>query len=252
MVILLVGLVAPGCQPSPSTSPDGPSEVASDEANSPVKAPIRGRFRVAELPFDIVVFDTVFWEPRDTSSLRKLIQETDLVRDRRVLEIGTGSGLVALCCLHAGARQVVATDVNPQALVNARYNAEMLKLLERLETRQVALRDASAFAVLRPDERFDVIVSNPPWEDGRPQSIDEYALYDEGFRLLDSLLSELRQRLNPGGKGLLAYGNASAIRKAIELAPQYKLHVRVLDDRDVAELPENFLPGMLLEFTPAD
>jgi methylase of polypeptide subunit release factors len=117
-------------------------------AMAPGKPPIRGRFRVAELPFDIVVFDTVFWEPRDTKSLRTLIHETDLVRKRTVLEIGTGSGLVALCCLYAEATRVVATVVNPNALQNARYNAEMLELLDRLETRRVPLENSTAFAVL--------------------------------------------------------------------------------------------------------
>lgn len=239
-----------GCQRPASSVPleaDSSSVMESPPAGKP---PIRGRHRVAELPFDIVVFDTVFWEPRDTTSLRKLIHATDLVRDRTVLEIGTGSGLVALCCLHAKARRVVATDVNPNAIANIRYNAEMLELLDRLETRRVPLQDSSAFAVLQPDERFDLIISNPPWEDDRPESIDEYALYDQGFLLLDSLLSQLADRLNPAGKALLAYGNVTAIRKAIELAPNYNLDVQVLDDRDVNDLPENFLPGMLLEVTP--
>ena len=49
-------------------------------------------------PERIAVFQTVFWEPRDTTSLRELIATTDLVRGKTVLEIGTGSGLVSLCC----------------------------------------------------------------------------------------------------------------------------------------------------------
>jgi SAM-dependent methyltransferase len=249
LVVVLGGLAVTGCRP-PSSGPIESESSSTHATASPGKPPIRGRFRVAELPFDIVAFDTVFWEPRDTASLRKLIHETDLVRDRTVLEIGTGSGLVALCCLHAKARRVVATDVNPNAIDNARYNAEMLRLLDRLETRRVPLGDSSAFAVLQPGERFDLIISNPPWEDQQPESIDEYALYDTGFHLLDSLLSQLEDRLNPGGKALLAYGNVTAIRKAIELAPTHGLRVQVLDDRDVNELSENFLPGMLLEVTP--
>ncbi|MAD81266.1 MAG: class I SAM-dependent methyltransferase [Pirellulaceae bacterium] len=255
-VSLLIGglgcIAATSCKPQ-AIPPQATQPAASEpsfpgEVATPDKPPIRGRFRVAELPFDIVVFETVFWEPRDTSSLRKLIHTTDLVRKRTVMEIGTGSGLVALCCLQAQAKRVVATDVNPNALENARYNAEMLELLDRLETRRVPLEDSSAFAVLQLGERFDLIISNPPWEDQHPQSIDEYALYDHGLLLLESLLSQLADRLNPNGRALLAYGNVTAIRKAIELGPKYDLQVQVLDDRDINELPENFLPGMLLEF----
>ncbi len=243
-------LAMAGCQPS-SSGPADAVQVARSATETVAKPPIRGRHRVDELPFDIVVFETVFWEPRDTTSLRRLIASTDLVHDRAVLEIGTGSGLVALCCLHAGARKVVATDVNPHALANARYNAVMLRLAEGLETRRVSVDDQAAYAALGTDERFDLVISNPPWEDGEPAKIDEYALYDHRFRLLDSLLSELGDHLNEGGKGLLAYGNVTAIRRALELAPQYDLNVKVLDDRDLDALPENFLPGMLLELTPA-
>jgi hypothetical protein len=152
-VSMLIGscgcIAALGCRPQAKSGPV--PRIATSESSmamAPGKPPIRGRFRVAELPFDIVVFDTVFWEPRDTKSLRTLIHETDLVRKRTVLEIGTGSGLVALCCLYAEATRVVATVVNPNALQNARYNAEMLELLDRLETRRVPLENSTAFAVL--------------------------------------------------------------------------------------------------------
>jgi len=252
-LVLTTLLATASCSRTDAVSADAVSaDAVSADADSalPRDRPlIRARHKVDELPFDVVVFETVFWEPRDTDSLRRLIQETPLVRECDVLEIGTGSGLVALCCLHAGAKRVVATDVNPEALANARYNAVMLKLADRLETRQVPLDNRSAFAVLKPGERFDLIVSNPPWEDGQPEAIGEFALYDDGFRLLDSLLRDLPQRLNPDGKLLLAYGHRPAVEQVQRLADKYGLHVRILDDRTVAELPRDFLPGMLLEVT---
>jgi len=211
---------------------------------------IRSWEYVDGFPGKIAVFDTVFWEPRDTESLRELIRTTSLVEGRDVLEIGTGSGLVAIACLKAGAARVVATDVNSLAIENARYNAQMLDVFDRLEVRQVPLQEPGAFSVIATDERFDLIVSNPPWEDQPPREISEYALYDAQFTLLESLLSGLRQHLLPGGKALLAYGCVSAIRQIQELAPQHGLRVQVLDDRPLDQLPEVFLPGMLLEVTP--
>ncbi|SCG68853.1 Predicted nicotinamide N-methyase [Micromonospora siamensis] len=57
---------------------------------------------------------------------RYLLDHPDLARGRRVLDLATGSGLVAIAAALAGARQVVANDIDPYAAaavtVNARVN----------------------------------------------------------------------------------------------------------------------------------
>ncbi|MEQ9409314.1 MAG: hypothetical protein RIK87_16380 [Fuerstiella sp.] len=58
--------------------------------------PVEDWQQVETLPLDIAVFDHVFWQPDDTASLRHLIRDTTLIEGKRVLEIGTGSGIVAL------------------------------------------------------------------------------------------------------------------------------------------------------------
>lgn len=232
--------LAAGCRP----------DVAESDLRGKPRPVIRSWEYVDGFPEKIAVFDTVFWEPRDTTSLRELIQSTDLVKGKEILEIGTGSGLVSLSCLRAGAARVVATDVNPAAIQNALYNARNLGVEERFEVRQVPLKQPAAFQVVAPTERFDLIISNPPWEDQRPKDISEYALYDPGFSLLESLLAGLRSHLKPGGKALLAYGAVEGVRQVLELSPQFDLQAHVLDDRSIAELPATFLPGMLIEVSP--
>lgn len=191
--------------------------------------------------------ETVFWEPDDTSSLRKLIRETELVRGKTVLEIGTGSGLVALCCLRADAAHVIATDINPNAIQCAAYNARELQLEDGLELRQVSQDSPGAFAVIGPEKRFDLILSNPPWENQRPENIAQFALYDQNFALLRSLLDGLDAHLAPNGKALLAYGCVDAIRTLQREAAARGWQTLILDERSLDELPEVFLPGMLVE-----
>ncbi|MEZ6065967.1 MAG: class I SAM-dependent methyltransferase [Planctomycetaceae bacterium] len=195
--------------------------------------------------------ETVFWEPADTTSLRELIREQSLCSGKSVLEIGCGTGLLSLCALKYGASAAVATDINPAALACATFNAGELGLADRLEVRQVPLDQPAAFSVIGPNERFDLILSNPPWEDQQPDRIDDYALYDPGFGLMQSLLAGLVDHLEPGGRVYLAYGHRRAIEAILRLAPEHGLQVQVLDDREVSSLPDNFLPGMLLELTPA-
>ena len=228
-----------------------PADVQSTDTTSEHdQLPVITRWvTVPDLPKDLAILDSVFWEPDDTLSLRELLRGSDLVKDKSVLEIGTGSGLVSLCCLQAGAASVVATDINPSAIRNANFNATEFQFSDRLECRLVPRRDPGAWTVVSENERFDVIISNPPWEDQKPTTVAEFALYDPEFALLKSLLQGARAHLKPKGKMLLAYGCVTAIRKIQEVAATENLDCKLLDDRSLDELPEVFLPGMLIEIT---
>ena len=120
-------------------------------AGDPVAPPeaVREWGTVEDFDQPLAVFEHVFWEPRDTTATREHLRELDL-SGKRVMEIGTGSGLLSLCAINAGAASVLATDINPHAVLNARYNAERLGLAERLEVRHVREEQSEAFAVLEP------------------------------------------------------------------------------------------------------
>lgn len=199
---------------------------------------------------EFVQFESVFWESDDTISLRKLIAGEAIASGRDVLEIGTGTGLISVLCLANSAKSVVATDINPAAVANASYNAAMLCPGQSLNVRQVDPASPGAFAVIGDDEKFDLVISNPPWEDGTVERLADHAFYDPGFHLMDTLLDGLPLHLKPGGRCLLAYGNVQAIKRLISEAEKRGFAVKVLDDRDLDGLQVNFLPGMLLEIRP--
>lgn len=205
-------------------------------------------WEVEELQFsEFVQFESVFWETDDTVSLREMIAEDRIAAGRNVLEIGTGTGLISILCANYDANRVVATDINPAAVANAKYNAAMLVPDAKLEVRLVKSESPSAFSVISPTERFELIISNPPWEDGTISKPADHAYYDPGFALMDSLLDGLPKHLQPGGRCLLAYGHVPAIKRLQEQAKQRGLDLKILDDRDLDSLDENFLPGMLVE-----
>ncbi|MEO9877268.1 MAG: 50S ribosomal protein L11 methyltransferase [Anderseniella sp.] len=80
---------------------------------------------------DIVGAATPYWIvawPGGQGLARFLLDTPQLVSQRRVVDLGCGNGLVAIAAAMAGARSVLAVDVDPNALVCARDNASLNKV----------------------------------------------------------------------------------------------------------------------------
>ncbi len=110
-----------------------------------------------------------------------------------VLEIGTGSGVIAQFCLQRGAKQVVAVDINPHAIefVRGRF--------PNIDARHSDLFEAVA-------GKFDTIVFAAPWSVGVINKPLDYALYDTG--VVARFLKEAPDFLELGGSIWLQYCDA--------------------------------------------
>jgi release factor glutamine methyltransferase len=158
-------------------------------------------------------------------------------RHGAVLDIGTGSGAIALSLAREGTfSRVVASDVSPDALDVARSNAQ------RLGIANVEFRSGSLFDVVCTGEAFDVIVSNPPYvaEDERHTLTPEVAQYEpatalyggaDGWDVLRLIVSGACGHITPGGLLALEIGAAqgSAVLDLIATAGGFD-DVRVLQD----------------------
>jgi len=119
----------------------------------------------------------------------------------RVLDLGTGSGAIALALAAEHADAVVtATDTSADALAVARANAHALGLEARLTFAQ-----GHWFEAVDPDDRFEVIASNPPYI--------ATTEWDELPR--DVKLHEPAQALFSGASGL------DDLREIVDLAPDW-------------------------------
>lgn len=164
------------------------------------------------LPYPAAVFRGQVLAADDPRFTLQLFEQQGLARGARVLDLGTGAGLYALIALNHGADLVVATDILPMAIANTVYNAELMGFGSRMDARLVRLSDPGAYSVLGPDERFDLVLCNPPGDDRPIQTLQDFQDNDPGYAFVQSILEGLPRHLNPGGRLLLTYGNPPGLQ----------------------------------------
>lgn len=129
-----------------------------------------------------------------------------------VLELCAGAGQIGLLAVLGTARPLVCVDVDPVACSFARGNAEAAGLVDRVEVREGHMDE-----VVRDDERFALVVADPPWvrraEVGRYPEDPLRAIDggDDGLDLARTCVAVARRHLLPGGSVLLQLGTADQV-----------------------------------------
>lgn len=136
-------------------------------------------------------------------------------------EVGTGSGCISVSILHnVPNATAIGLDISEKALAITKKNAETHNVLNRLD-----LRMSDVFAVLN-DEKFELIVSNPPYisiEDFAELQVEvrdfepQFALTDNqnGFSIIEKIIATTPKFLKSNGFLLMeiGFGQAEKVRK---------------------------------------
>ncbi len=163
--------------------------------------------------------DVLIPRPETEHLVEAVLERIDPGAHARIIDVGTGSGAIAIALAHVLPRaQVKAVDVSLAALAVARRNAQRHGVAGRITFQQSDLLAAI-------DEKdFDAIVSNPPYianaEVLEPQ-VSNYephsALYagPTGLEVYERLIPQAGERLKPKGWLMLemGYGQGPALLK---------------------------------------
>ncbi|MER2109484.1 MAG: peptide chain release factor N(5)-glutamine methyltransferase [Desemzia incerta] len=171
-----------------------------------------------------VTHDTLIPRPETEEIVDKFLQQTKQDDSLKVLDIGTGTGAIAIVAKKQRPNDdVTGTDLSPKALAVAKENAAANGV-------EVRFLEGDLTAPVK-DEKFDVILSNPPYigeheKNVMDQSVLDYeppmALFAEndGLFIYQRLAKELPRLLNPNGKIYLeiGYQQGEAVKELFQKA----------------------------------
>jgi methylase of polypeptide subunit release factors len=186
--------------------------------------------------FRMIVRPTVF-HPRfflTSEFFAAFIGRLDL-SGKRVADVGTGSGILALAAARAGATRVTAIDLNPNAALSAAENARANGFGNR-----VSAICSNLLSALAPGDLFDVIITSPPSFPGEPRDLADRAWHaGPDYRDIALLFDQARQRLAPGGLMYILLSSDSDLDLFSTLIARARFRARLAAER--AFLVESFI-----------
>lgn len=134
------------------------------------------------------------------SWLKQQKSEIDLATD-----IGAGCGILSFQMLNHGVKRVIASDINPNALLSIRED------MDRMNMDSSKLMTIQSDLFKNVDEKSDLIVFNPPWlpASNEGEGLDDAIYYKPGF--FDRFFGEAYNHLKPDGRMVILFSNLALV-----------------------------------------
>jgi len=162
----------------------------------------------------------------DTDLLIGVMRRGSYAVDRRVLDMGTGSGALAIAAARAGATSVTAVDLSWRSVAATWMNS-------RLNRAAVSVRHGDLFAPVA-GRRFELVVANPPYVPSESSVLPRHPIaraWDagpDGRALLDRICAGAGDILTPNGDLLLVHSELSGTQRTLDALTEAGLRAQVL------------------------
>lgn len=182
----------------------------------------------------VVVTDGVYAPQHDSWLLCDVMRQTRLVAGRKVADLCTGSGVLAIAAARLGARSVTAFDVSRDAVSCAVANA--LSVDAEVDVHLADCQSSSAYGP------FDVVVSNPPYVPTPSEGDHEviplragparaYDAGEDGRAVLDPMCAAAPKLLSDKGTLLLVHSELSGVGASLQTLREGGLKAAVIARR---------------------
>lgn len=188
------------------------------ELRAKTRQPIQHIIGFADFMGEKFIVNSSVLIPRDETEIlvRKAIEIINKNNFKMALDVGTGSGCIACMIAKNCDCQIIGLDISTDALNTALDNASRLNLFNR-----AIFRKSDVFSNVKPNEKFDLIVSNPPYiPPSEKQNIQKEVTFDpelalftsdeKGLEFYEKITSGASKILNEGGYLIFELGIGQA------------------------------------------
>jgi release factor glutamine methyltransferase len=148
-----------------------------------------------------------------------------------VVDLGTGSGIIAIVAALQGAKTVYLLDTYDKAISLALENGERNGVADRL----VHLPVGAAMLPLPAGEKVDVVLCNPA-QLPSPQQYQKNSPFHagpDGRAMIDPLIREAPEKLKPSGRLLMVHNSLANLRKSLDALNSVGLKPSVVAERSI-------------------
>lgn len=185
----------------------------------------------------IVSPDVLIPRPETEMLVEQAIEVLKNLPQPRFCEVGVGSGCISVSILHnLGRATATGLEISPEAIAVATENSSLHRVNDRFD-----IFPSDVFAALGRAEKFDLVVSNPPYIPAadvlglQPEVRDHEplnALTDgaDGLSIIRRLVDESPDHLKPGGTLMFEFGFGQSDAVRAMFPPKIWRDVSISDD----------------------